>query len=125
MKDVDADYYGFGYEDDGVIVPFEREAQVKALHSALADAGLDEKQIEAQIQSVFEEEDELGEENSCNVNEMTLDQMEFGEPKRFVSYVPYVPSPQEIQKAILQKKKEELLRKYIRTEDDSKVDDTN
>jgi hypothetical protein len=116
MKDVDADYYGFGYEDDGVIVPLEREAQVKALHLSLAEAGLDEQQIEDHIQAVFEaDETDL---DQPEVTDKTHDQIEFAGPKTFISYVPYVPSAQEIQKAILQKKKEELLRKYIRTEDD-------
>lgn len=29
MKDIDADYYGYRDEDDGVIVPFEQEAEKK------------------------------------------------------------------------------------------------
>lgn len=31
MKDIDADYYGYRDEDDGVIVPFEQEAEKKGL----------------------------------------------------------------------------------------------
>jgi len=27
MKDIDADYYGYRDEDDGVIVPIEKEAE--------------------------------------------------------------------------------------------------
>lgn len=29
MKDIDADYYGYRDEDDGVIVPLEQEAEKK------------------------------------------------------------------------------------------------
>jgi pre-mRNA-splicing factor ISY1 len=31
MKDIDADYYGYRDEDDGVIIPLEKEAEKKGL----------------------------------------------------------------------------------------------
>ena len=126
MKDIDADYYGYRDEDDGVIVPLEREAQVKALQEALQESGLDEQRIVEEIRRALEAEEEEEDELNGDDQQLRVDDLECAGPKSFISFVPYVPTTEEVQQAILKKKKEELLRKYIRTSkdaDDGEEDD--
>jgi pre-mRNA-splicing factor ISY1 len=111
MKDIDADYYGYRDEDDGVIVPMELEAQKKALLKALEsqkkeeNADGKEQQVEFDIETHnFEETPDVTEDD---------DGVEFAGPRRFVSHVPSVPSQQQVQEELLRRKKLELMEKYV------------
>ena len=94
MKDIDADYYGFRDEDDGVIVA--EEAKV-------------ERQILAQING---SEDSKGFSDEDDNNEDDFEGLDFSGPKRFISHVPYVPTQEEVQKELVRRKKQEVLSKY-------------
>lgn len=102
MQNVDADYYGYRDEDDGVIVELEQEAQFKALYMALEATGLKENEIEEKIRTIDERED----------RDDVYEDLSFCGPKRFISHI-RVPSTQEIQEEILKRKKEELLKKLL------------
>ena len=102
MQNVDADYYGYRDEDDGVIVELEQEAQFKALYMALEATGLKENEIEEKIRTIVERED----------RDDVYEDLSFCGPKRFISHI-RVPSTQEIQEEILKRKKEELLKKLL------------
>lgn len=115
MQNVDADYYGYRDEDDGVIVELEQEAQFKALYMALEASGLKEEEIEQKIRAIIERED----------RDDVYEDLSFCGPKRFISHIK-VPSTEEIQQEILKRKKEELLKKLlsgVAGEPDEKEDD--
>ena len=102
MQNVDADYYGYRDEDDGVILELEQEAQFKALYMALEASGLKENEIEEKIRTITEREE----------RDDVYEDLSFCGPKRFISHI-RVPSTQEIQDEILKRKKEELLKKLL------------
>ena len=66
MKDIDADYYGYRDEDDGVLVPIEREQESIAQLQKLAE--YKEKKEEA-IREGKETEMEVEEENIYAVSD--------------------------------------------------------
>ena len=107
MKDIDADYYGFRDEDDGVIVPLEIEAQKKAILEALSShkegeensSFIDDLEIDSDLKRKNEDEDED-------------DGADFVGPKRFLSHVPSIPTQEEVQEELLRRKKQELLERY-------------
>jgi len=79
MKDIDADYYGYMDDDDGILVPLEQKAEEKAR--------------EKYINEWISREKEPG-----NDIEITAQRS--------------IPSQQDIQEALLIRKKKELLEKY-------------
>ncbi|XP_037088026.1 pre-mRNA-splicing factor ISY1 homolog [Pollicipes pollicipes] len=99
MKDIDADYYGFLDDEDGVLVPREREQERRAVAAWLAEwrarkeAGVDTEEGDAPAHDVDSEEE-----------------TDAAAP-RFVAHVP-VPSQQEVEAALVERKKRELLARY-------------
>lgn len=111
-KDVDADYYGYRDEDDGVLVPLEQEVEKEAIARALdewerkkeaGELGTEQDQEEENIYAVTKEQEESDE-------DMETDQTEEGN-QPFVAHVP-VPSQKEVEEMLVQRKKMELLEKY-------------
>ncbi|XP_054153802.1 pre-mRNA-splicing factor ISY1 homolog [Oppia nitens] len=96
MRDIDADYYGFRDEDDGVIVAEEQKLEKQLLAEVMASNGIEEFQ-------------EL---NDKSVDNDLDDDLDSSGPKRFISYVPYIPTQEEVQQELLRRKKQELLEKY-------------
>lgn len=95
MVNVDASYYGYGDEDDGVILPLEAEAERKARAATLGQ----------------ESDINMAESNETHVL-VDEDGADFVGPRRFVSYVPNVPSLEEVQAELLARRKEQLLKEY-------------
>eukprot|EP00164_Ancoracysta_twista_P021505 GFYU01039120.1.p2 GENE.GFYU01039120.1~~GFYU01039120.1.p2 ORF type:complete len:111 (+),score=39.83 GFYU01039120.1:70-402(+) len=87
-KSIDADYYGYRDEDDGVLVGVETRAEKVALASAL---------------------DEWAATNRGAQSVDDVDSLDDGQ--HFVAHVP-VPTKKDIEQALLKRKKEELLKKY-------------
>lgn len=131
MKDIDADYYGYRDEDDGIVVPLEQEAEKKAIQNKVRDwkekqnrvktgeiteeeaKGKKEEALFSESQ-LAEEEDEEEEEKSMEI-ETDQDQDQYTsepESQRFVAHVP-VPSQKDIEAALLMRKKMELLQRYV------------
>ncbi|KAL5015219.1 hypothetical protein ScPMuIL_009489 [Solemya velum] len=113
MKDIDADYYGYRDEDDGIIVPVEQEQEKQAITAAVLDwkerqnaiaRGEELQEEERPEESVFYQPEEQAEE------EETVMETE-KEEEHFIAHVP-VPSQTEIEEALLRRKKMELLQKY-------------
>jgi len=96
MLNIDSSYYGYRDEDDGLIVPLEKEAETKARAEAL---GLNVDSMETEVE---EEESSLGEEGA-----------DFIGPRLFVSHVPSVPSQHQVQQEILRRKKLQLLQELM------------
>ncbi|XP_063283017.1 pre-mRNA-splicing factor ISY1 homolog [Pelobates fuscus] len=111
MKNIDAEYYGYRDEDDGVLVPLELDEEKKAIAAAvqkwkmekeayLATGDKNEDDEEVNIYAVT---DETGEDSDND--------MEGEEGQQFIAHVP-VPSQKEIEEALIRRKKMELLEKY-------------
>ncbi|XP_005097618.1 pre-mRNA-splicing factor ISY1 homolog [Aplysia californica] len=125
MKDIDADYYGYRDEDDGIIVPQELEAERKAISSKVRE--WKEKQNKVKSGEMTEEEATGKEEELFTAAELAEDDLEVQEVEmeptestsdldldnqRFIAHVP-VPSQKEIEAALLMRKKMELLQRYV------------
>nr|KAG5711375.1 hypothetical protein BaRGS_006072 [Batillaria attramentaria] len=113
MKDIDADYYGYRDEDDGRIVPAEQEAEKIAIAQKVSEW----KERVAKIASgeIARDADMDPEENLYPPEEVEMEEREEttteAEKEHFIAHVP-VPSQQEIEAALVQRKKMELLKKY-------------
>ncbi|NP_001077032.1 pre-mRNA-splicing factor ISY1 homolog [Danio rerio] len=116
MKDIDADYYGYRDEDDGVLLPLEQEYEKQVMAEAVEKWKADKEArlaVGGAVKDTEEEEEYIyavrDEERS---DDETGDQME-GEDgaQSFISHVP-VPSQKEIEEALVRRKKMELLQKY-------------
>ncbi|XP_046856759.1 pre-mRNA-splicing factor ISY1 homolog [Xenia sp. Carnegie-2017] len=108
MRNIDADYYGYRDEDDGVLVPLEEKAQKKALEKAMSD--YEKQKATGEVAQVEEEEDiyaTVAEDNESDEDKESEEQDE----SKFVSHVA-VPSQEEVEALLVQRKKMELLEKY-------------
>merc|ERR1712071_491502 len=124
MKDVDADYYGYCDDDDGILIPLELEAEKDAVAKAVAEwlakkesGDLDSEKNEEEniyVCHQYKDESNLGESD---------EEMETEAP-RFVAHVA-VPSQKEVEEAILRRKKHELLEKYVSDELLHEVEETS
>lgn len=85
-QDIDAKYYGYRDEDDGVIVHLEREEEKKIALRSVQDT----------------------EEDSVQHDE---DDGQFS--GQFVSHVPSVPDQKQVQEELLRRKKEQLMQQYL------------
>ncbi|KAI4901264.1 hypothetical protein NFI96_030326, partial [Prochilodus magdalenae] len=115
MKDIDAEYYGYRDEDDGVLVPLEQEYEKQVIAEAI-EKWKEEK--EARLaggggnKEVEEEEEYIYAIKDDEQSDDEREQME-GEDgtQTFIAHVP-VPSQKEIEEALVRRKKMELLQKY-------------
>nr|SVE85628.1 EOG090X09UC [Daphnia pulicaria] len=117
MKDIDADYYGYRDDDDGILIPLEQEAEKEAVAKAVA-----EWQAKKEAGLLESDKNYGAEENIYTTRKLKDDsvladsdeEMETEAP-RFVAHVA-VPSQKEVEEAILRRKKQELLEKYVSSE---------
>lgn len=130
MRDVDADYYGYRDDDDGVLVPLEERAERAALQKAVAEwrerqrknaagtaDGVAGAEADADGRADDEDEEDLYPAEVDPEARLPVasrdeadDPMQLLAP-RFTAHVP-VPTQKDIEAALLRKRKEELLKKY-------------
>lgn len=108
MKDIDADYYGYRDDDDGVLVQLEEKAEKVAFHEAIQK--WKEKQNNGNEKEDDEDDNIYGMEIDDRSYADTNDPMSMLAPK-FTAHVP-VPTQKDIEEALLKKKKQDLLDKY-------------
>jgi len=111
MKNIDADYYGYRDDDDGVLIPLEREAEIKAIQDAV-NAWKSKK--DSAMETGAEEAEEKDEEDIYAVSPSRASEPVEEEEKplsAFTAHVP-VPSQKDIEAALLRRKKQELLDRY-------------
>ncbi|GCC19306.1 hypothetical protein chiPu_0021032 [Chiloscyllium punctatum] len=114
MKAIDADYYGYRDEDDGVLLPREQELEKQVIMEAVQKWKADK---EARLEYGGDKEEEEEEVNIYAVKDDESDdeggeQLEGEENQQnFIAHVP-VPSQKEIEEALVRRKKMELLQKY-------------
>ena len=138
MRDIDAAYYGFRDDEDGLLVPLEVVAETAAIKASLKK--WKEKKLKREQESSAEQVEEsskskkkkLSEDKESELdeditsvpqmseNDRLEEAMEAGKEARFVSYI-NIPSQDDIKQALLRRKKQELLMQYD-LEDDDPID---
>ncbi|VDL66372.1 unnamed protein product, partial [Nippostrongylus brasiliensis] len=88
MKNVDADYYGYLDDDDGLLIPLEKEEEKRSIEQAEKDS--DGEDIDTKESIV------VGEDGK----QMTIKHV-------------LVPSQSDIEEMIIERKKKELMEKYL------------
>uniref|UniRef100_A0A3P9I932 Pre-mRNA-splicing factor ISY1 homolog n=1 Tax=Oryzias latipes TaxID=8090 RepID=A0A3P9I932_ORYLA len=114
MKDVDAEYYGYRDEDDGVLLPlevqYEKQAVMEAVQKWKAEK---ETHLPGEKPAQEEEEESIysvqNQEPDDDDNRDELEEEEGG--VTFFAHVP-VPSQKEVEEALVRRKKMELLQRY-------------
>lgn len=101
---IDADYYGYRDEEDGVILPLEAEAEAQAIAKAAAD--WETRRLNGTLPAPDPEDEEHHIYDSPNFGED-----EKGSSNEFVSHVP-VPSQGDIEQMLLDRRKQVLLAQY-------------
>ncbi|XP_061730464.1 pre-mRNA-splicing factor ISY1 homolog [Nerophis ophidion] len=112
MKEVDAEYYGYRDEDDGVLLPLEMQYEKQAVLEAVQKWRTDwnnsgDKHQEEEEESIYRVQNDEPEEDERQPEEM--DDEEGG--VAFFAHVP-VPSQKEVEEALVRRKKMELLQRY-------------
>jgi len=104
MSGIDADYYGFRDEDNGLILIGESEAQKEEIIKTLEIENSNKTLNEILEQRYKEQQEVEGEEAGLELS---------GGPKRFLSHVPSIPSQEDVRNELLERKKRELINKYL------------
>lgn len=116
-KNIDADYYGYRDDDDGILAPLEMDTELRMRDEAIAE--WEKKRERGEIKAPDDMEENIytsdkfnfendGDEDSDDDNE-TNDQN--NRSKRFVSHVP-VPTQKDVEEMLIQRKKQELMERY-------------
>nr|CAG4648078.1 EOG090X09UC [Moina brachiata]SVE93136.1 EOG090X09UC [Moina brachiata] len=112
MKDIDADYYGYRDDDDGLLIPLEQEAEKEAIAKAVAEWKAKKESGTLNSGKAFEENIYASRQIKDGSMLADSDEEMETEAPRFVAHVE-VPSQKEVEEAILLRKKQELLEKYV------------
>lgn len=100
MREVDANYYGYLDDDDGVLIPLEEKASKEALKKSVED--WKEKLKKGELKAGADEDEDMPVIGAIE-DELLA--------PRFVSHVS-VPSQKDIEEAMLRKKKRELMQQF-------------
>ena len=115
-KDIDADYYGYRDEDDGVLIPLEMEVEQRVIAEAVAEWQR-KKELGEVDASECEEDDIYGVETTSDAidedgdNDVVHSRNPASSSDSFVAHVP-VPSQQDVEDLLVRRKKRELLERY-------------
>lgn len=112
MKNINADYYGYRDEDDGILCEIEQEKEKKLIAEKI-----EEWREQRDAGEIIKTEDD-NDSRTANINDELdegLEEMKkkvLGHFQPFVAHVP-VPSQKEVEAALLERKKEQLRQRYI------------
>jgi len=124
MKDIDADYYGYRDEDDGIIVPQEAVQEKKAIsvkvrdwkerHNKVQTGEMTQEEADGEVdRDVISDTPVMTDEMETEEDERLMDTSVFEfQTQRFIAHVP-IPSQKEIQEALLNRRKMQLLKQFI------------
>lgn len=101
MREVDANYYGYLDDDDGVLIPLEEKASKEALKKSVEE--WKEKLTKGELKTGGDDDEDMP-----SVEDKTNDELL---APRFVSHVS-VPTQKDIEDALLRKKKRELMQQF-------------
>jgi len=110
MKDVDADYYGYRDDDDGILEPLEKEAE-KVSILALEEAWK-KKMEEYRIRKGKSASDDM-EVDPADDDDVDETETPAAPVIQVKNYLVEVPSQEEIEQKILDLKKKRLLEQYL------------
>ncbi|XP_037037065.1 pre-mRNA-splicing factor ISY1 homolog [Bradysia coprophila] len=112
MKNIDADYYGYrDDDDDGILIQLEEKAERAAVLKAIEEWNEKRSTEEPNDEDdIYNTDPKDNAESNLSKERMEADPMELLGP-RFTAHVP-IPTQQDIESALLRKKKQELLDKY-------------
>ncbi|XGW01357.1 hypothetical protein V3C99_013925, partial [Haemonchus contortus] len=117
MKHVDADYYGYLDDDDGLLIPLEKEAEKKAIEEAekyFAEHGAERFQKE--FGDDMDEDIYKVQDDSDGEDIDTKESIVVGEDgKQMTIRHVLVPTQSDIEEMIIERKKRELMEKYLAT----------
>ena len=108
-KDIDADYYGYRDEDDGVLLTLEAEIEKRAIAEAVAE-WQQKKDLGEVESSETDETDIYAVQETEESDDVTMENL-VEAPESFVAHVP-VPSQQDVEDMLVRRKKRELLERY-------------
>ena len=100
-KNIDADYYGFRDEEDGILEREEKKAEQKIIAEALAEWDEKDKTRAADMKA-------KGKRGAAEMEDED-------ETTQFIAHVP-LPDTKDIEAKVLEKKKRDLLAKYMSSE---------
>lgn len=108
-KNIDADYYGYRDDDDGVLITLEKEMESKVRKAEIVEW---DKKVENGEIVVYEvEEKNLYLSGFIGENEDDDNEEPEGGDQKFVAHVP-VPSQKDVEILLLERKKQELMERY-------------
>lgn len=107
-RNIDADYYGYRDDDDGVLVAIETEVELNSRKEAIAE--WKEKVASGEIAVDIEEEKNMYLSGAFD-GENEEEEEEEGSDEPFISHVP-VPSQKDVEDILLKRKKQELMDRY-------------
>lgn len=114
MKGIDADYYGYRDDDDGILEPLEKEAEAKRLKERMAEWEVEQaSRREVDAEGIAAEERDLE----------GLLGSEREPSEGFVAHV-VVPDQRAIKQAILARRKQEVLQKLMASASGATVAET-
>lgn len=121
MKDIDAEYYGYRDDEDGVLIPLEEKIERAALQQAVQE-WREKMARDGRIIHEDDDDDEIyplsgpAREAAEDAKSRAAENDPLGLlAPRFTAHVP-VPTQQDVQEALLRKRKQELLQKYAGSE---------
>lgn len=118
MKDIDAAYYGYRDDEDNLLVPLEIEAEKRAVETAVKEWKEDEQD---QVEAAAADPDIYAVPPEMSATDRLEEAMKEGKEGRFFAHVA-IPTQRDIEQALLERKKRELLHMY---DIDSDSDDEN
>ncbi|KAG6456423.1 pre-mRNA-splicing factor ISY1 homolog [Manduca sexta] len=101
MRDVDADYYGYRDDDDGLLLPLEQEAEKEAIIRAVEEWKKNKDEALPEEENIYPEDPD----------DKRIEEDEEPAAPVVTSHVA-VPSQKDIEEALLRRKKQELLERY-------------
>eukprot|EP01132_Coremiostelium_polycephalum_P004976 gene4976-6197_t len=110
-KYVDSDYYGYRDEEDGIIIELEKEHEAIAIDNAVNKWKEDQKLKFSDRSGLFNNNNNK-KRDAQDINNIDIDiENENSEITQFKSHVP-LPSKDQLDKILLEKRKEELRKRY-------------
>lgn len=113
LKDIDVDYYGYLDDEDNLLVPREQICEAEARKRLIDEFNL--KLLSGEIARLAQSEQDEDEEMDDDIEEFSeMPSIDGGRPKSKKKQIHIqVPSQQEVAQALLDRKKKELLAKYV------------
>jgi pre-mRNA-splicing factor ISY1 len=117
FTNIDADYYGYRDEEDGILLPLEAEAEQYAIAEAMAEW---QAKQEGEVVEAFADEDDddlYAEAAAADAAEQNEQEMELddGDGEELAVHEE-VPTQNDIAKLLLERKRELLLQQYASSE---------